>query len=212
MNFPGHAIGAGASSTVIIGLLLFFKDMPLVPALAAGGVFWLGGQFPDLDIGSKFGRWVGCLGFPIAAFLFSAGILFSDFLFMGISSGIGLFALMLMGSRVLSFSLGSIPGRWFGRLGFVISSILLGLGIWKSIFVFMIISGGLGLIALLVLIMKHRGPTHKYWLPLLLIAVAIFGVFPHNMISPLMFMFALGIILHLCQDGIFPWSFKGWFL
>jgi len=157
MNFTGHAIGAGIGGTALIELLLFFKDMPLISALAGGGVFWLGGQFPDLDIGS-------------------------------------------------------IPGRWFGRLGFLTAGIMFAFGISQKQLLFMTISSAIGLLALFLLGMKHRGPTHKYWLPVFLILVAILGVFPDQTTPILIAAFAAGIILHLILDLIFPWSFKGWFL
>lgn len=157
MNFPGHAIGAGAGAAgLMIGLLLV-KEVSAATALYAGAVFWVGGQFPDLDVGS-------------------------------------------------------IPGRWFGRLGFLVAGVCFALGVSGKISIFMTVSAVIGLIALFLMGMKHRGPTHKYWLPVFLILMAVLGVFPETGTAIFIGAFAGGIILHLILDGIFPWSFKGWFL
>jgi membrane-bound metal-dependent hydrolase YbcI (DUF457 family) len=117
-----------------------------------------------------------------------------------------------IGAVVPDLDTGSIPARWFGRLGFAGSCLLLGSGIIAESFVLLVSSAVPGLLALFLLGLKHRGPLHKYWLPAFLIPFAVWGQFPNEFVRPLMFSFAGGICVHLLLDGIFPWSFKGWIL
>lgn len=155
MNFQGHAIGAGLAGGGAAGFF-YFQGLPATAALSVGGLLWLGGQFPDLDVGS-------------------------------------------------------IPGRWFGLLGFLISSLFIGLGLAINSLAPLLWSSLIGLIALFSQGMKHRGPMHKNYLPALLFLLAVFGVFEDELFSLLIGAFAGGICVHLFLDGIFPWSFKGWF-
>ncbi len=155
MNFKGHALGAGAVGG-IASSVFWFQGLPVLSALGVGGLLWLGGQFPDLDVGS-------------------------------------------------------IPGRWFGRLGFLFASLMFGLGLYSNSLAPLVWSSLVGLAALFIQGMKHRGPMHKYYLPVFLLLLAVFGVFEDELFSLLTGAFAGGICVHLLLDGIFPWNFKGWF-
>jgi hypothetical protein len=117
-----------------------------------------------------------------------------------------------LGALFPDFDITSIPQRWFGRIGAAVSALLIGFGSFLGDIRLVYASAGLGFIALLLMGLKHRGPTHKYWLPLLLSGIAVFGVFPSEMISPLLLAFAGGLCVHLCLDFIFPWSLKGWWI
>lgn len=155
MNFQGHAICAGLAGSGAAGFF-YFQGLPATAALGVGGLLWLGGQFPDLDVGS-------------------------------------------------------IPGRWFGRLGFLAAAFLTSWGLTNNSPAPLVWSSLIGLTALFIQGMKHRGPMHKYYLPLILLLLAVFGVFEDELFSLLIGAFAGGICIHLFLDGIFPWSFKGWF-
>lgn len=117
-----------------------------------------------------------------------------------------------IGAVIPDLDVGSIPSRWFGRLGFAGASLLLGCGIIADNSVLLVWSAIPGLLALFLLGLKHRGPLHKYWAPVLLIPFAALGKFPNELVCPAMLSFAGGMCVHLLLDGIFPWSFKGWFL
>lgn len=150
MNFMGHAIGAGVVGIGAAAFILKTGNSPAM-ALKIGGILWLGGQTPDLDIAS-------------------------------------------------------IPSKWFGRLGFVAAGLLFGYGFLGRDHRAIAISSVIGLTALLLLAMKHRGPLHKYWLPAFCIFMSVF----HG--DALMLAFGCGIIVHLLLDRVFPWQFKGWML
>lgn len=156
MNFAGHATGAGIAAAVVAAVC-FYLGFPIINSLIAAGVFWFGGQFPDLDVAS-------------------------------------------------------IPGRWFGRIGFVLATILLSLGTLGSNIKFLVCSSIIGLFALVLQAMNHRGPTHKYWLPIFLLFFAYFGTFQSEFYPVLIRCFACGVIAHLFIDRIFPWNLKGWII
>jgi hypothetical protein len=117
-----------------------------------------------------------------------------------------------IGTLFPDFDITSIPQRWFGRIGAAVSALLIGFGSLLDDMRLVYASAGLGFIALLLMSFKHRGPTHKYWLPLILSGLAIFGTFPAEEVSPLLLAFSGGLCVHLCLDSIFPWSLKGWWL
>lgn len=120
-----------------------------------------------------------------------------------------------IGALFPDFDIGSIPARWFGRLGFAVSCCLLSAGIISDNQIFLIGAAIPGLLALLSMAFKHRGPFHKYWLPALLTGVAVGGYFlnirNHELIGALLLAFSGGMCVHLILDGIFIWSIKGWF-
>lgn len=150
MNFLGHAIGAGVAGIGAAAFVLETGNSPQT-ALKIAGVLWVGGQVPDLDIGS-------------------------------------------------------IPARWFGRLGFLAAGLLFGYGFLTRIHEAIAISFIIGLAALLFMAMKHRGPLHKYWLPGFCVFLGFFRG------DYLILAFGVGMMTHLLLDGIFPWQFKGWWL
>lgn len=154
MNFKGHALGAGVAG---LGTACFFwfQGLPATSVLSVAGVLWLGGQFPDLDVGS-------------------------------------------------------IPARWFGRLGFLSAALLMSWGILSATLTPLAVSSLIGLVSLFLQGMKHRGPAHKYYLPVFLGLLACFGTFPDELVNLLVGAFGAGVCVHLILDGIFPWSFKGW--
>jgi len=115
---------------------------------------------------------------------------------------------------------GSIPGRWFGRIGFLAAAVLTASG-WQMSALdlrtefggasdFLLISSLIGMISLLLQGLKHRGPIHKYWLPVFLLFMAVYGSFSGIFIPSVLCAFGCGICAHLTLDGIFPWDFKGW--
>ena len=114
------------------------------------------------------------------------------------------------GALFPDFDITSIPQRWFGRIGAAVSALLIGFASLLDDTRLVYASAGLGFLALLLISFKHRGPAHKYWLPVLLTLLAVFGTFSYEAVSPLLLAFSGGICVHLCLDFIFPWSFKGW--
>lgn len=137
-------------------------------------------------------------------------------------------AALWFGGQFPDLDIGSIPGRWFGRVGFFLSVALLSWGNYALNMFLVNIAALIGLLALFLMGIKHRGPTHKYWTPLFLIAVAFLGpIFAAYLplkaayltqflaipfIEIYVICFALGITVHILLDGIWPWSLKGWFL
>lgn len=150
MKFLGHAVGAGVVGIIATALTLEAGNS-LRMAAEIGGVLWLGGQVPDLDIAS-------------------------------------------------------IPAKWFGRLGFLAAGLLFGYGFLAREHGAIAISAVIGLMALLLMAIQHRGPLHKYWLPAACVFMSLFQG------NSLMMAFGLGIIVHLMLDKIFPWQFRGWWL
>lgn len=148
MNFMGHAIGASVAGIGAAAYTITAGNTPLM-ALKVAGVLWVGGQIPDLDIGS-------------------------------------------------------IPTRWFGRLGFLAAGLLFGYGFLARDHSAIAISSIIGLTALLLMAMKHRGPLHKYWLPGFCVFLGFFRG------DYLILAFGVGMIVHLLLDRIFFWQFKGW--
>ena len=116
----------------------------------------------------------------------------------------------LGGALFPDLDISSIPQRWFGRIGAAVSSVLIGYGNMINDHRFVMAAAVIGLLALLMMAFKHRGPAHKYWLPLVLVMLAVFGRFPSPLAGPLMMAFAGGVCVHLVLDSIFPWSLKGW--
>ena len=104
----------------------------------------------------------------------------------------------------------SIPARWFGRLGFVVAGVAFGLGSQLMDVHYLQISAIIGLFALLLLGLKHRGPFHKYWLPVFCFVLAAYGEFSYPEVNLLLACFGLGVIVHLALDFIFIWQLKAW--
>jgi hypothetical protein len=123
---------------------------------------------------------------------------------------IGLAAAVFVGGLAPDLDIGSIPARWFGRIGFLFAAAFFGLGVYLKELNFLIYSALPGMLALLLMAMKHRGPTHKHWLPVILLFMVVFGSFPDPFAPALMICFAVGLETHLALDMIFPWSLKGW--
>ncbi|GAG49461.1 unnamed protein product, partial [marine sediment metagenome] len=117
-----------------------------------------------------------------------------------------------VGAVAPDIDIGSIPGRWFGRIGFLFSSLALSWGLMSEDVRFVVAASMPGLLILFVQSFKHRGPLHKYWLPLCLSGLGYFGIFQSELVQPLIFSFAGGLCVHLWLDGIWPWSFKGWWI
>lgn len=114
--------------------------------------------------------------------------------------------ILWLGGQIPDFDIASIPARWFGRLGFLAAGLLFGYGFLARDHRAIAISSMIGLAALLLLAMKHRGPLHKYWLPAFCIAISVFRG------DYLLLAAGVGMIVHLLLDRIFPWQFKGWLL
>ena len=122
-----------------------------------------------------------------------------------------------IGAVFPDFDIGSIPARWFGRLGFAAACFLLSVGYITENINLLIGGAAPGLLALLSISFKHRGPFHKYWLPVLLSTVAAAGYYfdapSREIVNPLLLSFSGGICVHLMLDYIFPWQIrKGWFI
>ena len=116
-----------------------------------------------------------------------------------------------LGAQFPDLDVGSIPARWFGRIGALAVLILSGYGVLAQAPGLLLISSAIGFLALCMHGMKHRGPTHKYWFPLILFAAAYLVGF-QGILYPLMLVgFGIGIYIHLLLDGIFPWQIrKAW--
>jgi len=116
-----------------------------------------------------------------------------------------------LGGQFPDLDIASIPARWFGGVGFLLAGALSSYGIIARHWEALLTSSIIGMAALLLLSLKHRGPLHKYWLPVFLVFLGLYGVFPHPYTGLYIFMFAIGIVVHLNLDGVFFWSIrKGW--
>ena len=130
---------------------------------------------------------------------------------MGLEAVLFAFGAALAGALFPDLDVSSIPARWFGRLGFGFALLFLGMGLALESTKLLLTGTAPGLLALICMGMKHRGPIHKYWLPLSLSLLAFFGSFPSPLVEPVLYSFAVGICVHLMLDGIFIWSIrKGW--
>jgi len=127
---------------------------------------------------------------------------------------------VVVGSQFPDLDTGSIPARWFGRIGGGTSLFLIIAGkIWE-ISLFWLIAALIGLVSLLTQGSKHRGLTHKYWIPL---GLCLLSFLPYGtdwlpslqeyLLPAMLRGFALGVVIHLLLDGIFPWQLgKAWFV
>ena len=123
---------------------------------------------------------------------------------------IGLAAAVFVAGLFPDLDIGSIPARWFGRIGFLFAAVFFGLGIYLQNHVFLVYSALPGMLSLLLMAMKHRGPTHKHWTPVIFLCMSVFGSFPDPFAPALMIAGAVGLETHLALDMIFPWSLMGW--
>ena len=147
--------------------------------------------------------------------LVAGGLASGGTLSMGYNFDVALmsFGCCVMGALFPDLDVASIPARWFGRVGLALAFILLSMGVMLESMKFLLYGALPGIMALICLSVKHRGPFHKYWVPVALMLLAVFGVFPAQEVRPLLYSFAAGIIVHLMLDGIFVWNIrKGWFI
>ena len=141
----------------------------------------------------------------VSLYFASSGVSFQD------SAGLGL--IFWFGGLFPDLDVGSIPARWFGGLGFASGLVFMISGILTNNMKLLVYCCVLGLAALLLMFFKHRGPTHKYWLPAVLTFFGVFGSFQSELVHFSLFCFAGGVAVHLMIDGIFFWNIrKGWLI
>lgn len=127
-----------------------------------------------------------------------------------LESAVTLGGAVFIGSQFPDLDTGSIPTRWFGRIGFLFSFAILMYSL-KAGFGNLTLAGyTVGLISLFSQGSKHRGLTHKYYIPLILGGLFFYPVFEGTLMPFICLGLSSGIFIHLFIDGIFPWKIKAW--
>lgn len=121
-------------------------------------------------------------------------------------------AAVFTGSQFPDFDTGSIPARWFGRIGFFFNFavLLYSLKMGNGLNQWMIAATVVGLISLFSQGSKHRGLTHKYYIPLILAGLFFYPEFKGTLLPFICAGLSAGIFTHLFIDCIFPWKIKAW--
>ena len=104
----------------------------------------------------------------------------------------------------------SKPSQYVAVMAFVVCLLLSAVGVFLWIIEFILLSNIIGIIFLLIKTFGHRGLTHKYYVPIVMVAFSFSGLIDGELVPVLSLSFALGNFLHLAMDKIWPWKKVAW--
>ena len=130
-----------------------------------------------------------------------------------------------IGAHLPDLDIASTPRKWFGRIGVFIVLFCMIATLTSDLIVLSIVANFIGMISLLLMSggIKHRGPTHKYWFPILLNYHFILSFLPDilsdyvnyinfqgTVIPYLLTGLSIGVVTHFLLDSIYPWQKQAW--
>lgn len=133
-------------------------------------------------------------------------------LFLGfattVDAGLALASILpfVLGSSFPDLDTESIPSKRFASVALGVLVVCLFTGMWYGVAEFLIIGNIVGIIFLLFKKLEHRGITHKYWIPIILVVFAFSGLMKSDFIPVICFSYGMGIVCHLIVDKIWPWD------
>jgi len=127
-----------------------------------------------------------------------------------------------IGAHLPDLDIASTPRKWFARIGVFVVLFCMIASVMKELIVLSIVANFIGMLSLLLMSgwIKHRGPTHKYWFPILLNYHFILSYIPDTLITYINFQgtvmpylltgLSIGVVTHFLLDSIYPWHKRAW--
>ncbi|MBU2648771.1 metal-dependent hydrolase [bacterium] len=107
----------------------------------------------------------------------------------------------------------STPSKWVARIGFVSTFLMILIGVWQNLTELILLAAVMGCVFFLLKSFKHRGITHKYWIPGALIGLSFSLLYLTDFVPVIMSSVGLGIVVHLHLDTIWLWKIReGWYI